>query len=133
MKYYAVLLAALLSAQEPDLEKRYLQAFDAAGKAIDASRAASNEGKPEESRKLLDESASAVESVLTTLEAMGKPPHKNAKNYKRAELRSREILRRIDALLRDSGIDEREFLKSARERVSAAHEKLLEGVMSKKP
>ncbi len=127
------LFAFTLLAQQVDLEKRYMQSLDAANQAINASRVASSEGKAEEAQKSLNEAALAVESVLASLEAMGKPPYKNARNYKRAELRTREILRRIDTLLRDAGFEEREALKSAQERVGAVHEKLLQGVMSKKP
>jgi hypothetical protein len=122
-----VLLAALLLAQDVDPEKKYMPAFDAANKAIDASRAAGMD------KQELDRAAGEVEKVLQILVDTGKPPYKNAKHYKKAELKTREILRRIDTLLRDAGIDEREALQSAHDRVQAVHEKLLEGVMMKKP
>jgi hypothetical protein len=133
MKNLLLFVALSLGAQAPDAEKRYMAAFEAAHKAIDASRTATNDAKPEEAKQLLDSAATEVESVLRILESMGKPPYKNSSNYKKAELRTREVLRRIDTLLRDAGFEEREILKSAHERVTAVHEKLLEGVMSKKP
>jgi hypothetical protein len=122
-----VLLTALLIAQDVDPEKKYMPAFDTANKAIDASRAAGMD------KQELDKAASEVERVLQILVDTGKPPYKNAKHYKKAELKTREILRRIDTLLRDAGIDEREALQSAHDRVQRVHEKLLEGVMMKKP
>ncbi len=128
-----LILAVSLLAQDADLEKRYLAAFDAAHKAVDASRKATEAGNPDEAKKLLDTAAQEVEGVVKSLEATGKPPYKNAKHYKKAELRTREILRRIDTLLRDASFEERDSLKSAHDRVTAVHEKLLEGVMSKKP
>lgn len=121
------IFALLLLAQEGDPEKQYMAAFEAANKAIDTSRAADHD------KKHLDTAATEVESVLKILEGMGKPAYKNARNYKKAELKTREILRRIDTLLRDASIDEREALQEAHDRVQKVHEKLLEGVMSKKP
>ncbi len=123
----AFVLALLLFAQDADPEKKYMAAILAANQAIDASRAAGMD------KQELDKAAGEVEKVLRILEETGKPPYKNAKHYKKAELKTREILRRIDTLLRDAGVDERETLQSAHDRVQQVHEKLLEGVMMKKP
>jgi hypothetical protein len=123
----AFVLALLLFAQDVDPEKKYMAAILAANQAIDASRAAGMD------KQELDKAAGEVEKVLQILEDTGKPPYKNAKHYKKAELKTREILRRIDTLLRDAGVDEREALQSAHDRVQKVHEKLLEGVMMKKP
>jgi hypothetical protein len=123
----ALVLGLLLFAQDIDPEKKYMAAFLAANQAIDASRAAGMD------KQELDKAAAEVENVLKILEDTGKPPYKNAKHYKKAELKTREILRRIDTLLRDAGVDEREALQSAHDRVQRVHEKLLEGVMMKKP
>jgi hypothetical protein len=123
----AMLVALLFFAQDVDPEKRYMAAFQAANKAIDASRAAGMD------KQELDTAAGEVEKVLEILESTGKPPYKNAKHYKKAELKTREILRRIDTLLRDAGVDERDILQTAHDRVQRVHEKLLEGVMMKKP
>ncbi|MEJ1929834.1 hypothetical protein WDZ92_06075 [Nostoc sp. NIES-2111] len=119
--------AAALWAQEVDPEKKYMPAFAAAHQAIDASRAAGMD------KQELEKAAGEVEKVLRILEETGKPPYKNAKHYKKAELKTREILRRIDTLLRDAGVEERESLQNAHDRVQRVHEKLLEGVMMKKP
>lgn len=123
----AFVLALLLFAQDADPEKKYMAAIMAANQAIDASRAAGMD------KQELDRAAGEVEKVLRILEETGKPPYKNAKHYKKAELKTREILRRIDTLLRDAGVEERETLQSAHDRVQKVHEKLLEGVMMKKP
>ncbi|MBM3760649.1 MAG: hypothetical protein FJW36_10430 [Acidobacteria bacterium] len=104
---------------EPIAEKRYQLALDTATKAaVD---------------KNYNLAAEASEFALKSLEDMGKPPHKNGGNYKKAELRTREILRRVDALIKEAGIDERPTIEAAQSRINTVHEKLLEGVMSKKP
>jgi len=104
---------------EPVAEKRYQLALDVAAKAL--------------VEKKLVVAADATEFALKSLEAMGKSPHKNARNYKRIELRTREFLRRADALIKEAGVEERPMLEEAQSRINAVHEKVLEGVMSKNP
>ncbi len=116
----------------PDAEKRYQMAFDVASRALDDARGAHKDSKPMDTKQFLDEAAEATEFALSSLEAMGKPPYKNTKNYKKAELRTREMLRRIETLLKDASVDDRDALQSAQNRVNTVHEKVLEGVMSKK-
>ena len=110
---------------ESDPEKRYQLAFDSASRSLDAARQS-------DTKLLLEDTATATEFALQSLEEMAKPAYKNTKNYKKAELRTREFLRRVDALLKDSGIDDRPSLLSAQARINAVHEKVLLGVMSKK-
>ena len=111
--------------REPDPEKRYMLAIDAASKSLDAARLSDTKAK-------LEEAAVATEFALKSLEDMAKPPYKNTKNYKKAELRTREFLRRVDALLKDTGFDDRPSLLAAQARINAVHETVLLGVMSKK-
>lgn len=111
---------------EPLPEKRYLLALDAAAKALVDSSLESGKAK-------LELAADLTEFALSSLEAMGKPAHKNAGNYKKAELRTRELLRRVDAIVKEASIDERPGLESAQNRINVVHEKVLDGVMSKKP
>lgn len=109
---------------EPNPEKRSQLAFDSASRSIDAARTSDTKEK-------LEAAAEAVEFALKSLESTGRPPSKNSGSYKKAELRTREFLRRVDAILKDSSIDDRPTLLSAQERINAVHEKLLLGVMSK--
>jgi hypothetical protein len=104
---------------EPPGEKRYLAALAYAVQSMVDGR--------------IDDAVEGAEFALVSLEAMGKPPYKNAGNYKKAELRLRELLRRCDARIKEAGVDERPALEKAYERLTAVHEKLLQGVMSKKP
>ena len=105
--------------KEPVAEKRYQLALDYGAKAL--------------VDKDLEAAAAATEFALKSLEAMGKAPHQNGRNYKRIELRTREFLRRADALVKEASVDDRPKLQAAHDRINAVHEKVLEGVMSKKP
>jgi hypothetical protein len=111
---------------EPVAEKRYQLALAEAGKILEAA-------KDNEPKKSLEDAADLCEFALTTLESMGKPPHKNAGNYKKIELKTREFLRRVEAISKEASIDDRPGLEAAFNRINAVHEKVLEGVMSKKP
>ena len=128
----AVLILCLLAQlpdsvlNEPIAEKRYQLALDVAAQALIDARQSDPKAK-------LEQAAEATEFALKSLEAMDKPPYKNSRNYKRMELRTREFLRRADALIKEASIDERPSYESAYNRINAIHEKVLEGVMSKKP
>jgi hypothetical protein len=111
---------------EPVVEKRYQLALLEAGKILEAA-------KDNDSKKYLEAAADLCEFALTTIESMGKPPHKNASNYKKIELKTRDFLRRAEAIRKEASIDDRPSLEAAFSRINAVHEKVLEGVMSKKP
>ncbi len=111
---------------EPTAEKRYQLALVEAGKILESAR-------DKDPRVTLESAADLTEFALSALESMGKLPHKNAGNYKKIELKTREFLRRAEAIRKEAGIDERPSLEAAFNRIYAVHEKVLEGVMSKKP
>jgi hypothetical protein len=111
---------------EPVVEKRYQLALLEAGKILEAA-------KDNDPKKSLEAAAELAEFALTTIESMGKPPHKNASNYKKIELKTREFLRRAEAIRKEASIDDRPNLEAAFNRINTVHEKVLEGVMSKRP
>lgn len=118
---------------EVSLEKRYWAALDAGQKALDEARVALSGGLDQELVAKSLAAADCVEYALKTLEAMGKHPSQNGKNYKRAELRTRDLLRRIDTLVKDAGIDERSAVEGAKARIGRVHDALISGVMSRRP
>jgi hypothetical protein len=126
--WLCLLLAQIPEAvkNEPVVEKRYQLALLEAGKILEAA-------KDNDPQKSLEAVAELAEFALTTIESMGKPPHKNASNYKKIELKTRDFLRRAEAIRKEASIDDRLSLEAAFNRINAVHEKVLEGVMSKKP
>lgn len=128
----AVLLFSLLFqipesvTREPSAEKRYQLALDHAENLLITATDADRKSR-------MNQAAEATEFALKSLEDMGKPPYRNARNYKKMELRTRAILRRAEAHLEAASIDERPSLQPALDRINAIHEKVLQGVMSKKP
>lgn len=104
---------------EPLPEKRYQLALDTAAKALESGD--------------MNLAAESTEFALESLEAMGKKPWQNGRNYKRMELRTRGFLRRADSIVKEAAVDDRPKLESLYNRINEVHEKVLTGVMSKKP
>lgn len=134
---YFVLLATMafdLSAvkTEPNPEKRSERALDNANLALDAARDDYNAGNIDKSQTELEEVRDSVDLAYESLSGTGKDPHKDPKFFKRAELRTRELMRRLEGLAPGmSGVDHG-TLEKVRERISAVHDNLLNGILSKR-
>ncbi len=83
-------------------------------------------------RVALEEVAGGVELALESLKATGKPPRKLGKQYKKGEVKSRDLVRQLEQLAPAISLDSRQPAEEARDRVSKLHEAFLDGVMSKK-
>jgi hypothetical protein len=117
---------------EPNLEKRSVLALDHANTALDAARDNYNAGDAQKTQSDLEEMCDSVEVAYEALSDTGKDPHKDPKFFKRAELRTSELLRRLESLAPGmSGID-RGTLENVRARIATVHDNLLKGIMSKK-
>ncbi len=118
---------------EPALDKRAQRALDFAQERLTEARKHHDAADFASFATHLAQTAQGVEYCLTSLEEMGKHPSRNTRHYKAAELRVRDILRRMTTLRNDVGLDLRPQVEESERRVNAVHEKLLDGVMSRKP
>ncbi|MBY0502957.1 MAG: hypothetical protein K2X03_03540 [Bryobacteraceae bacterium] len=118
---------------EPVLEKRVVRALDCAQESLTEARKHYEAGEDAALKKSLAQVADASECALATLEEMGKHPSRNVRHYKPTEMRLREILRRLVTLRNDAGLEVRPLVEQCEKRVEAVHDKLLDGVMSRKP
>ena len=117
---------------EPNLEKRSERALDNANLALDAARDDYNAGNIGKTESELEEVCDSVDLAYESLSDTGKDPRKDPKFFKRAELRTRELLRRLEGLAPDlSGVD-RGTLEKVRARIASVHDNLLNGIMTKK-
>ena len=80
----------------------------------------------------LEEVSASVEFAYDSLQQTHKVPSKSPKYFKRAEIQTRELLRRIDDFRAQMSVDERETIDKVRATVQKVHESLLEGIMSGK-
>jgi hypothetical protein len=126
-----LLLAMDLSSirNEPNPEHRGELALDNANSAVDAAKDAFNSGDGTKMLTALDEIADSVDLAY---ESLAGEPHRNTKAFKRAEQRTHLLLRRLDSFRQLVDFDDRAKVDQIRERVSAAHDNLLNGIMKKK-
>ncbi|MBM3724249.1 MAG: hypothetical protein FJW40_02325 [Acidobacteria bacterium] len=133
------LLAALIAGDlasirtEPLLEKRFERALDNSGRSVDEARRVYDQGDDKGFEAAIEEVQGSVKLAVQTLKDMGKHPSRNVRNYKRAELKVRELLRRIESFRLDVSIDHRDPVDKLRASLHTTHEELLEAVMSRKP
>lgn len=116
---------------EPNLEKRSELALTNANTAIDSARDAYTRGDLDNTQTNLDEVLDSVDLAYQSLSETGKDPRKD-KFFKRAELRIRELLRRLEGLNQTMSFTDRGAVEKVRDRVSEIQDNLLKGIMSKK-
>jgi hypothetical protein len=138
----ATLAGALLLAQdrrldksavmaEPDLEKRSEKALQLADQLLDTARASYKQGDWKQVEAALDEVREAVDLCLQSLRDSGKRPRRNPKYFKRAELKTRELGRRLESFSHEVMLDERPAVDQVKQRVHKVHEDLLNAVMGR--
>jgi hypothetical protein len=117
---------------EPNLEKRSEMALENAVSALDQARSAYSGGDLAKVELALSEVGESVELAFHSLEETGKDARRNPKFFKRAELRTHELLRRLEAIRETASFEDRALFEKLRERVAEVDEDLIKGLMSKK-
>ncbi len=118
--------------QEPNLEKRNQLAIECANSALDAARTAYKANDLDKTRTSLDEVGEAVTLAYDSLKQTGKEARRDPKFFKRTELATRQMLRRIEGMAEGMNFEDRSLVDKLRERVTAIHENLLQDIMAKK-
>jgi hypothetical protein len=118
--------------QEPSPERRSQLAMDYAGAALDAARTAYQASDLEKTKTSLSEVGAAVDLAYDSLQQTGKEARRDPKFFKRTELSTRQLLRRIEGLAESMSFDDRGLAEKIRDRVAAIHDDLLQGIMGKK-
>jgi exonuclease VII small subunit len=114
------------------LEKRSERALENGGDALDAAKTAYEAGNLAAMRASLKEVQESVELAIQSLRETGKHPSKNTKYYKRGELKTRQLHRRLESFSNLVGLDDRPVVDAVARRVQEIHEEFLNGVMSRK-
>jgi len=127
------LVADLAQVQaEPNLERRSHAALDLAEHSLKASRQAYNAGDLEQATALLEELKQSVDLAEKSLKETHKDPIKSPKHFKYAEIKTADLLKRLEAYLQDTNIGDRAMVESAKEHVQDVHDRLLHGIMTGK-
>ena len=116
---------------EPNLERRSELALDNANALLDAARSAFTSGESEKMEAALNQVGESVDLSFQSLDESGKNPRNN-RFFKRAELRTRELMRRLEGLRDMVGLEDRAAVEKLRDRVADIHDKLLKSIMGKK-
>jgi hypothetical protein len=122
-------LTAVRAEQNP--EKRAGKAVDHAD-ALTGNLAKTYESDWKATLSAVEEIAESVELAGESLRVSGKNARKSPKYFKKAELRSREILRRLDSFIQSASVDDRAPLEQARARIQQVHDHLLQQIMGAK-
>ena len=117
---------------EPNLEKRSKLAMDNAAAAYDTARSAYDAGDAKRTGEALHELQESVEVAYSSLEQTGKDPRKSPKWFKKAEMETRELLRRLDGFQNAMSFDDRASVDPVKAKVQQVHDELLLGLMEGK-
>ena len=74
----------------------------------------------------------AVDLAYDSLQQTGKDVRRDSKFFKRAELSTRQLLRRIEGVAESMSFEDRAAAEKVRDRVAAIHDDLLQGIMAKR-
>lgn len=132
----AVLFAGLLFGldlaavkAEPNLEKRSEKALVYAGELLTAMRAELDRNDVEKIKDQLLEFEAAVDLSVDSLKATGKNARRSPKYFKRAELRLRELQRRLTTFRQDMSFDDRPVLDRVTAHVAKKIDDLVEATL----
>jgi hypothetical protein len=117
---------------ESNLEKRAHAALDNAEEALKLARDAYTSGDPAAAESRVEEVGQSVEMVDTTLKQTGKNPSRSPKHFKYAELRTRELLRKLDGFRDGMSVADRPAVDRVIATIQKIHDAWLEGIMGKK-
>jgi len=114
---------------EQNLEKRSQLALDNATAAYKEARAAYDKGENERVIEFLKEVEESVTLAEASLTQTGKNPRRSPKYFKKAELDTRELTKRIEAFEREMAFNDRPMLAKVKAKIQQVHDDLLVGLM----
>jgi hypothetical protein len=130
---FAALVAFDLAAarSEPNLEKRSDLALRNADTAIGSARDAYRAGETDKAKAAFDEVRESLDLSWDSLVESKKNPRSSG-GYKRAEMATRQIARKLDDLKQTMSALDHELIDPIRAHASEIHDRLLTAIMAKK-
>ena len=117
---------------EPNLEKRARMALDHTDDALKQAHDAYAKGDNTATSACLEQIQRSVELADSSLKQTGKNPSRRPKHFKAAELRTRELLRRLEGFREQMSVADRPQVDRVMAAVQKIHDSLLESIMGKK-
>ena len=117
---------------EANLEKRSQLALENAMQAYQGARAAYEKGETAKVTEAVAEIEESVQLAGDSLRETGKDPRRNPKYFKKAEIGTRDLLRKLDNFQQEMDFTERPALDKVKAAVQQVHDDLLLGLMEGK-
>ncbi len=117
---------------EPNLEKRARLALEYAEQELTSAKDAYGKGDTKNTVAHLDEIRESVELARASLQETGKNARKRSRPFKYGETKTRDMLKRLDALQNAMDFDDRKLIEPVREKLQEVHEAWLLGIMGAK-
>src|SRR6266849_69608 len=124
---YAADLASIR--QEPNLERRSQLAIAYANTAVDTAHTQYQAGDAAKTEAPLGDVGASVDLAYQSLLDTGKEARRDPKFFKRTELATRQLLRRIEGMAESMSFQDRPVAEKLRDRVAAIHDDLLKAIM----
>ncbi len=119
--------------KEHDHVRRFEQALDFSEAQLKAARQLVRDaGSRTELERMLEDVSGGAALALESLRETGKKPSRLGKQYKKGEVKTREMERMLNDLALALGVDDRPMAEKARDQVATTHEEFLLGVMTGK-
>ena len=116
---------------EPRADKRAHAALDNADEALKEARDAYAKGDNDAASARLEEVEQSVELADNSLKQTGKNPSRSPKHFKYAELKTRDLLRKLNGFRDQMSVADRPALDRVIGAVQNIHDALLDGIMGK--
>jgi len=117
---------------EPNLEKRSDRALDNAEHALTEARKAYHAADNAGFKTALQEVGDSVDLSYNSLKSTGKSARRNPKYFKRAEMRLRDLTKRLDNLEKEMAMDDRPAVSALKKRVDQMNDQLVQEIFTKK-
>ena len=118
--------------QEANLARRSQLALDFASVALDAARSGYQAGDMDKTEAALNEVGESVDLAYQAILDTGKVARRDPGLFKRAELATRQLMRRIGGLAESMSFQDRALAEKVRDRIGVVHDDLVDAMMSKK-
>ena len=116
---------------EPNLEKRSQLALENADAELIAANKAYDAGTWQQVLAALDQVRASVDLALDSLKQSGKNPRRGGKYFKRAEIRTRELVRKLDSFAQKVSGEEQIPVEKLRDHVQRVHDELLDAILGR--
>lgn len=119
--------------KETNLTRRSQRALEFAEREMaKAQKIVKEFGSKTELQAALGHVVEGSDLALQSLRETGRPPRRLSREYKRGELKTRDLIRRLEDLGKALSLDDRPAAESALKQVTRIHEEFLLGVMGQK-